>query len=101
MFLTVEEAAQLAGLSHWTIRMWQRKGRLKRYKVGSRTVVSRTELLELVKPTRVKDQTMKTDILSGVQHAGRRCAYPVPGQYVKHYCRALALRVLPRYKGVL
>jgi excisionase family DNA binding protein len=49
-FLTVVEAAQLAGLSHWTIRLWLQKGLLKKYKSASRTVVSRAELLELVKP---------------------------------------------------
>jgi excisionase family DNA binding protein len=42
-FLTVDEAAQLASLSHWTIRLWLQKGRLVRYKSGSRTVVSRPE----------------------------------------------------------
>lgn len=49
-YLTVEEAAELVGLSHWTIRLWLQKRRLTRYKCGSRTVVSRLELLELVKP---------------------------------------------------
>lgn len=49
-FLTVEEAAQLVGYSHWAIRLWLHKGLLTRYKSASRTVVSRTELLDLVKP---------------------------------------------------
>ena len=52
-FLTVEEAAQLVGVSHWTIRNWQSKAGkacLTRYKCGSnRTLVSRAELLEVVK----------------------------------------------------
>ena len=52
-FLTAEEAAQLVGLSHWTIRLWLHKGRLTRYKSGSRTVVNRAELLELLKPEKV------------------------------------------------
>lgn len=55
-FLTVEEAARLVGRSHWTIRLWQAKGRLTRFKVGSRTVVSRTELVELVNAKQGKDQ---------------------------------------------
>jgi excisionase family DNA binding protein len=54
-FLTVDEAAQLVGLSHWTIRMWIQRKRLAKYKSCSRTVVSRTELLELLKPKRAKD----------------------------------------------
>jgi hypothetical protein len=55
-FITVETAAQLAGLSHWTIRRWlaQRGGKLTRYKSASRTVVSRAELLERVRPTPVQ-----------------------------------------------
>jgi excisionase family DNA binding protein len=55
-FLTVDQAAQLVALSHWTIRAWLHKGRLTRYKSGpSRTVVSRLELLELVKPTKARN----------------------------------------------
>ena len=48
-FLTVDEAAQLTGYSHWSIRRWLGT-RLTRYRAGSRVVVSRSELLELVKP---------------------------------------------------
>jgi excisionase family DNA binding protein len=50
-FLTVDGAAQLVGMSHWTIRRWLKPGgKLTRYRAGSRVVVSRSELLELVKP---------------------------------------------------
>lgn len=49
-FLTVDEAAELVGLSHWTIRKYIHDGKLQRYRSLSRTVVSRSELLELVKP---------------------------------------------------
>jgi excisionase family DNA binding protein len=51
-FLTVDEAAELVGLSHWTIRVWIHRGRLTKYKAASRIVVSRSELLALVKPRR-------------------------------------------------
>ena len=51
-FLTVDEAAQFVGLSHWTLRSWLQKGRLTKYKSGSRTLVSPAELLELLKPRR-------------------------------------------------
>jgi excisionase family DNA binding protein len=54
-FLTVDEAARLVGLSHWTIRLWLHKGVLTRYKSASRTVVSRKELLELVQPKPAKE----------------------------------------------
>jgi hypothetical protein len=50
-FVTVEEAARISGMSHWTIRRWLMPGgRLTRYKALNRTVVSRAELEELVKP---------------------------------------------------
>jgi excisionase family DNA binding protein len=51
-FLPIDEAAQLVDLSHSTIRVSLHKGRLTRYKRGARTVVSRLELLELLKPTK-------------------------------------------------
>jgi excisionase family DNA binding protein len=53
-FLTVDEAAKLIGISHWTIRRWLGAGSLARYKAGTRTVVKRAELLELVKPKRAE-----------------------------------------------
>jgi excisionase family DNA binding protein len=54
-FLTVDEAARLIGLSHWTVRSWLHKGLLTRYKSASRTVVSRAELTELVSPKRAEE----------------------------------------------
>jgi excisionase family DNA binding protein len=54
-FLTVDGAARLVGLTHWTIRRWLQTKRLTRYKSGQQTVVSRTELLELLKPKKAKD----------------------------------------------
>jgi len=48
-YLTVEDAARLTGFSHWSIRRWIGK-ELTRYKSRGRILVSRTELLEMVKP---------------------------------------------------
>ena len=54
-FLTVDEAAQLTGFSHWSIRRWLGAfpPKLTRYKIGSRIVVSRSELLALLEPKKV------------------------------------------------
>jgi len=52
-FLTLDQAAQLVGLSHWTVRSWLHKGLLTRYKSGFRTLVSRVELFDLTKVTAV------------------------------------------------
>lgn len=53
-YQTVEEAAELIGLSHWTVRRWLSAGRLTRYRSGSRVVVNRPQLLELVKPRKAE-----------------------------------------------
>lgn len=55
-FLTVDEAARLTGFSHWSIRRWVGV-RLTRYESLGRVLVSRVELLELVKPKKAKGQT--------------------------------------------
>lgn len=42
---SVEEAAQkLGGLSPWTIQSWLSQGRLRRTKVGRRTMIAESEL---------------------------------------------------------
>jgi hypothetical protein len=62
-FLKVDEAAQLVGLSHWTVRSWLNKGLLTRYKSASRTVVSRSELLDRVRPLPVVAVTAARSLL--------------------------------------
>jgi hypothetical protein len=59
-FLTVDEAALLTGFSHWTIRRWVGT-KLTRFESMSRVLVSRTELLELVKPQRIEQRTRSQD----------------------------------------
>lgn len=53
-FLSVEEAARLIGLSHWTIRLWLRKGILTRYRSAARVLVSCEELRALVEPKKAE-----------------------------------------------
>ena len=45
----VYEAAAWARLSHWTIRGWLRDGKLTRYRIGGRVLISRSELASLIK----------------------------------------------------
>jgi excisionase family DNA binding protein len=48
--LSVEEAARrLGGLSKWTIHAWLAKGRLRRTKVGSRTMIRESELARVIR----------------------------------------------------
>jgi excisionase family DNA binding protein len=47
--LSVEEAARkLGGLSKWTIHAWLAKGKLRRTKVGSRTMIRESELQRVI-----------------------------------------------------
>jgi excisionase family DNA binding protein len=62
-FLTVDEAARLTGFSHWSIRRWLSASppKLTRYKIGTRTVINREELLELLKPIRAPDAIERSE----------------------------------------
>jgi excisionase family DNA binding protein len=47
--LSVEEAArQLGGLSKYTIQAWLSSGKLRRTKVGSRTMIRESELQRVI-----------------------------------------------------
>ena len=48
--LSVEEAARrLGGISKWTVHAWLNKGRLRRTKVGSRTMIRESELKRVIR----------------------------------------------------
>jgi excisionase family DNA binding protein len=48
--LSIEEVAkQLGGLSRWTIVAWLRDGRLRRTKVGRRTMIRESELQRVIR----------------------------------------------------
>ena len=55
-FLTVDDAARLVGLTHWTIRRYLQTKRLTRYKSGQTTLVSHLELIEVMKPKKVEQE---------------------------------------------
>jgi len=47
--LSINEAAiRLGGVSVWTVRSWLAKGRLRRTKVGSRTMIRESELSRVI-----------------------------------------------------
>jgi excisionase family DNA binding protein len=47
--LSVEEAARrLGGISKWTIHAWLSQGRMRRTKVGGRTMIRESELARVV-----------------------------------------------------
>ena len=49
VLVSVEEAAKLlGGLSKWTIYAWLSQGRLRRVKVGSRTMIRESELQKVI-----------------------------------------------------
>jgi excisionase family DNA binding protein len=46
---SVEEAARrLGGVSKWTIHAWLSQGKLRRTKVGARTMIRESELLKVI-----------------------------------------------------
>lgn len=54
--LSVEEAARrLGGISKWTVHAWLAKGRLRRTKVGSRTMIRESELQRVI-----RDESIET-----------------------------------------
>ena len=49
LLVSVEEAGRrLGGISKWTIHSWLSKGKLRRTKVGSRTMIRESELLRVI-----------------------------------------------------
>jgi excisionase family DNA binding protein len=47
--LSVEEAARrLGGISRWTVHTWLSKGKLRRTKVGGRTMIRESELQRVI-----------------------------------------------------
>jgi excisionase family DNA binding protein len=47
--LSVEEAAKrLGGLSRWTVHAWLSQGKLRRTKVGGRTMIRESELARVI-----------------------------------------------------
>ena len=47
--LSIQEAAKcLGGISKWTVHAWLSQGRLRRTKVGGRTMVRESELLKVI-----------------------------------------------------
>jgi excisionase family DNA binding protein len=47
--LSIEEAARrLGGISKWTVHAWLSQGRLRRTKVGSRTMIRESELEKII-----------------------------------------------------
>lgn len=47
--LSIEEAARkLGGISKWTVHAWLAKGKLRRTKVGSRTMIRESELQRVI-----------------------------------------------------
>jgi len=47
---SVEEAAKLlGGISPWTVRFWLSSGKLKRTKIGRRTMIAESELRKFIR----------------------------------------------------
>jgi len=61
--LSIEEAARrLGGLSKWTIHSWLSQGKLRRTKVGSRTMVRESELARVIRDETPKGQLQRPPV---------------------------------------
>jgi excisionase family DNA binding protein len=49
LFSVEETAKKLGGISTWTVHAWLSQGRLRRTKIGRRTMISESELERFVK----------------------------------------------------
>jgi len=49
---SIQEAADLTGLSHWTLRKWAKDGKIETNKQGSRRLISESELERLLEEGR-------------------------------------------------
>jgi excisionase family DNA binding protein len=58
VLLSVTEAAKrLGGISPWTVHAWLAKGKLRRTKVGSRTMIRESELQRVIRDERPQLQS--------------------------------------------
>ena len=48
----LREAAELTGLSHWTLRQYIRQGKLRAIRIGKRVLIEPSELRRLVEEGR-------------------------------------------------
>jgi hypothetical protein len=71
---SIKDSAQvLGGLSPWTINSWLSKGRLRRVKVGRRTMIRGSELLGILVPdgkSPARPRPAKECLISGPNCAG-------------------------------
>ena len=57
--LTTKEAAEVLRVSPWTISAWLSQGKLRRTKVGARTMIRESELQRVI-----HDEQPKTEVCS-------------------------------------
>ena len=69
---SVEEAAELLGISKWTVRSYIRKGELHPVRLGRRVLVEETELERLIAggKTLLESSSRTDDPGSAGQHVG-------------------------------
>lgn len=58
-FLTLPEAAQETGFSHWTLRKFLHDGKLTRYRLGSRVLLDRSEVMSLLRPQKIEPEVTR------------------------------------------
>jgi excisionase family DNA binding protein len=68
---SVEAAAEwLGGVSIWTVRSWLSQGRLRRVKVGRRTMIRESQLNKLIKDNDASEDQQPESTVPYVRRAG-------------------------------
>lgn len=57
--VSVHEAAEMLGLSFWTLYKWASEGRLPSYKIGRRRLVSMCDLQDIIRRSRQESRQTK------------------------------------------
>ena len=57
LFSVTEAAKRLGEISPWTVHAWLSKGKLRRTKVGSRTMIRESELQRVIRDERHQPQS--------------------------------------------
>jgi len=72
LFSVKDAAKKLGGISPWTIYSWLSKGKIRRVKIGSRTLIAESELVRLVQGTGQVQATADEQLVEPRAHTEAR-----------------------------
>lgn len=70
LYSVADAAALLGGISKWTVHSWLAKGRLRRTKVGSRTMISERDLQAFIDNCNPEPSTLPNPASTNTRERG-------------------------------